>query len=197
MKSKSIRLAAVVFLAAVGHAQLLTDHAAAAAGAAVGTAGGKVLSNVLDKALAPAAQTAEAPRHAPPSKVPVAPTPPTPTVATGSLPDASASGDSSVASRPRGTRSSRPYFSSSADRMAYRGYYERLPPPPSVQDFAKIKDGSSRQEVLTTLGIPSSHVTIPDEGHLIEMMSYQDSTHRIGSVRIDNGQVVEITTSPR
>lgn len=81
--------------------------------------------------------------------------------------------------------------------MAFRGNYQSVPPPPSVEDFAKIKDGSSRQEVLTTLGTPSSHVTIPEEGHLIEQMSYQYQRRYIGSVRLDNGRVVETTAAPR
>jgi len=80
--------------------------------------------------------------------------------------------------------------------MAYRGNYESLPPPPSIEDFAKIKDGSSRQEVLAALGTPSSHVTIPEEGHLIEQMSYQYQRCYIGSVRLDNGRVVEIKSAP-
>jgi hypothetical protein len=192
MKYKSIRLAAVVFIAAAGHAQV-TSHVAAAAGAAIGTAGGKVLSNVLDKALAPAAQTGDT---QPVAKVPVAPTPAIPTVATGSLPDTSPQGDSSDAGSSRRNRSpQRPYNSSSADRMAFRGSYRNLPPPPSVEDFAKIKDGSSRREVLAALGTPSSHVTIPEEGHLIEQMSYQYERRYIGSVRIDNGRVVEIKSA--
>jgi hypothetical protein len=79
--------------------------------------------------------------------------------------------------------------------MAFRGSYQRLPPPPSVEDFAKIKAGSSRQEVLAALGTPSSHVTIPEEGHLIEQMSYQYERRYLGSVRLDNGRVVEIKSA--
>ncbi|MGA2597153.1 MAG: hypothetical protein ABSH09_09210 [Bryobacteraceae bacterium] len=192
MKYKSIRLAAVVFIAAAGHAQV-TSHVAAAAGAAIGTAGGKVLSNVLDKALAPAAQTGDT---QPVAKVPLVPTPATPTVASGSIPDTPPQGDSSSPGSSRRNRSTqRPYYSSTADRMAFRGSYQRLPPPPSVEDFAKIKAGSSRQEVLAALGTPSSHVTIPEEGHLIEQMSYQYERRYLGSVRLDNGRVVEIKSA--
>jgi len=193
MKQKSIRLAAVVLIAAAGHAQV-TSHVAAAAGAAIGTAGGKVLSNVLDKALAPAAQTGDT---QPVAKVPVLPTPAKPTVASGSIPDTPPRSGSSATSSTRRNVSPRPYFSSSADRMSFHGSYQRLPPPPSVEDFAKIKEGSSRQEVLATLGTPSSHVTIPEEGHLIEQMSYQYERRYLGSVRLDNGRVVEIKSAAR
>ena len=193
MKQKSIRLASVVLIAAAGHAQV-TSHVAAAAGAAIGTAGGKVLSNVLDKALAPAAQTGDTQTVA---KVPVAPTPAKPTVATGSFPDVPPLSESAAGGSSRRNVSPRPYFSSSADRIAFHGSYQNLPPPPSVEDFAKIKNGSSRQEVLAALGKPSSHVTIPEEGHLIEQMSYQYERRYLGSVRLDNGRVVEIKSAAR
>ena len=71
------------------------------------------------------------------------------------------------------------------------------PPPPSVEDFAKLKEGSARQDVLAALGMPASHITIPDEGHLLETMTYYDGNRQIGTVRLDNGQVVSVTASPR
>lgn len=71
------------------------------------------------------------------------------------------------------------------------------PPPPSEEDFAKVKEGSARQDVFAALGTPSSRITIPDEGHLIEILSYSDGARRLGSVRMDNGQVVSVSTAQR
>jgi hypothetical protein len=71
------------------------------------------------------------------------------------------------------------------------------PPPPSADDFAKLKEGSPRQDVLAALGSPTSHITIPDEGHLLETMTYYDGNRQIGTVRLDNGQVVSVTALPR
>jgi hypothetical protein len=67
---------------------------------------------------------------------------------------------------------------------------DSLPPPPKPEDFEKVTEGESRDEVLSALGVPSSHVTIPDEGHLIEIMSWSDGQRRVGVVRVDNGKVV-------
>jgi hypothetical protein len=62
--------------------------------------------------------------------------------------------------------------------------------PPSQQDFAKVAEGESRSEVVSALGVPWSHVTIPDDGHLVEIMSWYDGNRRVGTVRLDNGKVV-------
>lgn len=168
------------------YAQALVEHAVAAAGAVAGTAGGKGLSFMLDKTLEQAAKTAEVPAAPPPSgKVVKA-------AATGaieSIPAHSRARASGRASREK------PVFASSADRSVPL----RLSGPvaPSSEDFAKVREGGSRQDVLTALGIPSSHVTIPDEGHLIEIMSYQNRGRSIGSIRLDNGHVVSVTTFDR
>jgi len=63
-------------------------------------------------------------------------------------------------------------------------------PVPTPDDFAKIKEGGTREAVLSSLGTPWSHVTIPDEGHLIEIMSWYNGRQRVGTVRLDNGTVV-------
>jgi hypothetical protein len=70
------------------------------------------------------------------------------------------------------------------------------PPPPSPEDFAKLKEGSPREDVRTALGIPSATVTIPgDDGHLIEILSYYDGSRHIGTVRMDNGVVISVSAA--
>lgn len=201
MKSSLACMAVMFSTAAFG--QAIMEHAAAAAGAAIGVGGGKVLSNALDKTLNQAAKTGEtAPRVEKP-KVAGPPNVVLESPGDGSrLPDPQPAADSPKPARraARAVRhTDRPVFAASADRYAPLRVQELpLPPPPSVSDFAKLKEGDSRREVLTALGVPSSLVTIPDEGHLVEIMTYQDrSSRRLGTVRLDNGQVVSILTSER
>lgn len=195
MKSICLCIAAL-FLVSVAHAQALTEHAAAAAGAVVGTGGGKVLSNVLDGALNKAASTGTdavaAPKPKPVETKPAA-APPSATPQPTST--------ATVSKHARAPRTA-PLFPHSEDRMVQTSaaLVEPAPAPrlrPSPDDFAKLKEGSPRQDVLATLGMPASHITIPDEGHLLETMTYYDGKRQLGAVRLDNGQVISVTTSPR
>jgi hypothetical protein len=196
MKSICLCVAAL-FLGSAAHAQALTSHAAAAAGAAIGTAGGKVLSNVLDGALNKAASTGADPAVKPKpkpieTKTAAAPSPaPTPEPVS----------TTTVSKHARAPRTA-PLFPNSEDRLVETAPTPveappAPPPPPSPEDFAKLKEGSARQDVLAALGTPASHITIPDEGHLLETMTYYDGNRQIGTVRLDNGLVVSVTALPR
>lgn len=199
MKSICLCIAAL-FLASVAHAQALTSHAAAAAGAAIGTAGGKVLSNVLDGALNKAASTGSGPAVKPKLK-PIE----TKTAATASPAPAPEPVSTATVSKHARAAQTAPLFPNSEDRMVETpaspveasAATHAPPPPPSAEDFAKLKEGSARQDVIAALGTPASHITIPDEGHLLETMTYYDGNRQIGTVRLDNGQVVSVTSSPR
>ena len=207
MKATSLCFILAALLPASLCAQAMIEHAAAAAGATAGTIGGKALSNAIDKTLGKAAEVASKPAAAKSEKKVEAQTAPAAAPAvTGSsapIPGISPLGGSGTKHAARSARASaaatpgKPVFATEqpamiapADAMA--------PPPPTAEDFEKIKDGESRSDVFAALGVPSSHVTIPDDGHLVEILSYYDGSRRIGTVRVDNGQVVSVTpASPK
>ena len=209
MKAKFTCLAFAGILCGAAEAQSIMEHAAAAAGATAGTAGGKVMSNVLDSVLGKAAATG-AEVHAPTAKQPVTKVEPAANPATAVSPSAPAHTDAGASVAPaaglgtgrttlrRHTGVKRDFqntaFENSDQRLSARAYAETQPPSPD--DFSKVKEGSPRQDVFAALGTPSSRVTIPDDGHLIEIMSYSEGRRRLGTVRLDNGQVVSISTTP-
>jgi hypothetical protein len=57
--------------------------------------------------------------------------------------------------------------------------------------------GSTAKEVLAVLGPPSSRVVVPDDdGHMRESFQYWVKGNPMGTVRLDNGRVIEIETRP-
>jgi len=210
MKPNFLCLVVATLLSGGAYAQALVEHAVAAAGATAGTTGGKGLSNMIDKALSKAATAAteaaasgaKKPNNkaapdviaTPSPKGEVAPPAPSPSTQ-GEM----AQGTKRArAARPPTPAPSKPAFAA-ADQRLKQGLSAPVfapAPPPAIADFAKVKEGGARQDVFAALGTPSSHITIPDEGHLIEILSYSDGRRRIGSVRLDNGQVVSVSTVP-
>jgi hypothetical protein len=85
---------------------------------------------------------------------------------------------------------------------AARPTVEALPPGPpqknlTGEEFRLIHTGSSVKEVLEALGPPSSRVVVPDDdGHLRESLQYWVKGHPMGTVRLDNGRVVQIEAKP-
>jgi hypothetical protein len=79
---------------------------------------------------------------------------------------------------------------------------QAVPPGPpqknlTGQEFALIQVGATAKQVLEVLGPPSSRVTIPDDdGHLRESLQYWVKGSPMGTVRLDNGRVVQIETRP-
>lgn len=198
MKANSLCLMLAAFLSEGAYGQAVMEHAAAAAGASVGTGGGKVLSNMLDKALSKAADAGTKAATAPQPEDKTASNPaiassPAPNSASNPMPSSKGAIKRSRASRSAAAMPYKPAFAAPGESMAAA----MAPPPPSAEDFAKVKEGGARQEVFAALGTPSSHITIPDEGHLIEIMTYSDGGRRLGSVRLDNGQVVSVSTADR
>jgi hypothetical protein len=65
-------------------------------------------------------------------------------------------------------------------------------------EFRLIHIGSSAKEVLIALGPPSSRVVVPDDdGHLRESLQYWVNGAPMGTIRLDNGRVVQIETRRR
>jgi hypothetical protein len=81
-----------------------------------------------------------------------------------------------------------------------RPMVQGLPPGPpqknlTGEEFALIHVGSTAKEVLEVLGPPSSRVVVPDDdGHLRESLQYWVKGSPMGTVRLDNGRVVQVET---
>jgi hypothetical protein len=77
---------------------------------------------------------------------------------------------------------------------------QAVPPGPpqknlTGEEFRLVHAGSTAKEVLAVLGPPSSRVVVPDDdGHLRESFQYWVKGNPMGTVRLDNGRVVEIET---
>jgi hypothetical protein len=189
------------FLLVTGlQAQSLAEHAAAASGATIGTAAGKPLSNALTKIFgqtdASAKKAASAPvltkSTAKPEAEFAAPVQLAPQGG-GELPSL---GGGSAPARHSGfsaRRSGREYAAITPNAPISAYVPEPVRPEPTAEDFATIQVGASAQDVITKLGQPESKVTIPDDdGHLREICQYWSKGKQIGTVRLDNGQVVSV-----
>lgn len=210
MKANILCFAMAAVLSGGVYAQAIIQHAAAVAGATAGTAGGKALSNAIDKALGKAANvTAEAAgtkkaetKPAPAASAPSGKQPWTPQPELGTV--SSAGSGKGSAKRTRASASSTsnrekpvdasPVFDPEELNMSAPPAVAPVPHVPTEEDFAKVKEGGAREEVFAALGTPSARITIPDEGHLIEILSYSNGSRRLGSVRLDNGQVVSVSS---
>jgi hypothetical protein len=205
MKSYFVCVAAAALCLSPAYTQNILEHAAAAAGATIGTGAGKMLSNGIDKILGKAAETgsnAAKPAPARPATTPIAP--PSPVSNRAPAFSQAPPGQPGTPQHARSRRSAavvdpdKPVFAApEAPVSMYAPAAPQAiePPPPSPEDFAKVKEGASRADVLAALGTPSSRITIPDDGHLIEIFSYSDGRRRVGSVRIDNGAVVTVSAA--
>ena len=71
------------------------------------------------------------------------------------------------------------------------------PKEPSIEQLSSIQVGASAHEVVALLGQPASHVSIPDDdGHLRESFQYWAQGQPLGTIRLDNGQVVKVELRP-
>jgi hypothetical protein len=208
MKSYFVCIAAAALWISPAYGQNIIEHAAAAAGATIGTGAGKALSNGIDKILGKAAETGSTAGKPstvrPPTTTPVAPPPPVSKSVPAVLPGTdSSSGPTGGTTQHARTRRSaapvdpdKPVFAAPEVAAYTPAPMAIAPPPPSPEDFAKVKEGSPREDVHAALGAPSSRITIPgDDGHLLEILSYDDGNRHIGTVRMDNGVVVSISVA--
>ena len=189
-------LVVAICVCGIAQAQVIMDHAAAAAGAAIGMGAGKIFSNGIDRALQGATKTGETATETRAAKPPVKEAVTKPAPAMAPTPDADASDTPAPAAH---AAAARPVYGDTTSRFRLQeagGRFSDFATPPQRQltasDFAAIKTGESLESVLGALGTPGSRVTIPDEGHLIEILTYSNGDERVGSVRIDNGQVAAI-----
>lgn len=189
-------------LVTAGQAQTLAEHAAAASGATIGTAAGKPISNAITKIFGQTDNSAKKAASASLSKTSTK----TETESTPVIPPAApgATVGDSASSGPVG-ESTPSRHGGFARHSAVRHYttpintpapVENIQPPPrkepTAEELASIHVGASEQELVSALGQPESKVTIPDDGHLVEICQYWSNGRQLGTVRLDNGQVVNV-----
>jgi hypothetical protein len=191
-------------LLTTAQAQSLAEHAAAASGATIGTAAGKPLSNAITKIFG---QTDTATKKAATPTVTKTPAKPEPEAAplipaapqsggSGELPSI---GGGSAPSRHGGfvPRRADTELAAINPPEPVPAYQEPPRKEPTAEDFAIIQVGASEEWVIAMLGQPESKVTIPDDGHLVLICQYWSNGKQLGTVRLDNGQVVNIESRAR
>jgi hypothetical protein len=191
----------------VVYSQSLAEHAAAAAGATIGTAAGKPVSNALtnifgqvDQVTATAAggkataTTSKAGVVGDKGDVkPFNPQEGEP------FPKGYEAGAGAPASAPAPLTVSRPVARprpAAVARTAPRYYTPPVVEEPlkdvTPEQLSSIKIGATAKDLQTALGVPESHVTVPADGHLLESCQYWAQGKQVGTVRLDNGQVVKV-----
>jgi outer membrane protein assembly factor BamE (lipoprotein component of BamABCDE complex) len=212
MRSLALVLPVSLILVVSVHSQALTEHAAAAAGAVVGSGAGKSLSNCMTKIFGDTdKETAKAAK--PDAKKQSKPVPPAPDpLAAKSQTSLTAGGDAALDPLPPSSSSSPSQLRSRAARkptpqdataaalsrpMAVTPIAQPIVKVPTVEEIASIKVGTTADDLVAALGQPSSRVSIPDDdGHLRETCQYWVNGRQIGTIRLDNGQVVTVETRP-
>jgi len=206
----SLTILGTLALAGTIQAQSLAEHAAAASGATIGTAAGKPLSNAMGKIFGDvdkSTTTASGKKAAPAKTTETKPVPdsekvtPVGTPNSGPAPSAGSSGGGSgaVASHPsaHAPRARQAAAEAQLAPIAPPVAEPVAAPPPakelSAADFSGLAVGSSEKDMLAALGTPESRVSIPDDdGHLRETCQFWAQGRPLGTVRLDNGQVVQV-----
>jgi len=216
MRSLALVLPASLILVVGVHGQALTEHAAAAAGAVVGSGAGKSLSNSMtkifgdtDKQTAKSANpdTKKQSKPVPSAPDPLAAKPRPPLTAGGDealYPLPPSGSNSPSQSRSRAARKTAPQDATAAalsSPLAATPIAMPIAQPvvkvPTVAEIASIKIGTTAEALAAVLGQPSSRVSVPDDdGHLRESCQYWANGRQLGTIRLDNGQVVAVETRP-
>ena len=200
-----IALLGSFLLVSGAEAQSLAEHAAAASGATIGTAAGKPLSTAITKifgqtdtstkkAASASVNTKTAAKAEGGAAPLIAPAPQS--GGGGATPSlgGSSSGGGSTPSRHGGfaQRSTAQYTAINPPEPVV-AYQEPPRKEPTAEELAAIQVGASEHELVSALGPAESTVTIPDEGHLVQICQYWSRGKQLGTVRLDNGQVVSVT----
>jgi outer membrane biosynthesis protein TonB len=177
---------AVVFsltLAVPGFSQLVAEHAAAVAGGGLGVMAGKPVSDAITKVM-DSVEKAPTQKPKPVPKTKPAEAQPAPALASAPQPDP-----------PKPAPALRPVRKPApAERPAEVPVVAVARPIEAITepDLSQASAGMLREQLFAAVGKPSSRVTIPDEGHLLEICRYTYGERWLGTVRLDNGTVVGI-----
>lgn len=200
-----------LLLAGGAYAQSLSEHAAAAAGATIGTAAGKPISNALsgimgqlDDATATAAKTGNKAKVMIPPGQQAAQNKDAQTNRAGGpsgfSPGFGIDGGAAESGEyvpPRSQSASRrrtaPLKAVPTPTPAVAAVAAEPVKEPTLEEVANVKLGTSEKDLFASLGKPESQVSVPDDdGHLRESCQYWAKGKQLGTVRLDNGQVVRV-----
>ena len=75
--------------------------------------------------------------------------------------------------------------------------YAKMPPAPQLPEvapalFRLVKLGLKREELLASVGTPSSKIIIPDGARMVEIYRYRANGETLGAVRLVDGKVSEV-----
>jgi|SRR5579872_2748445 len=193
------------------YAQSLSEHAAAAAGATIGTAAGKPISgalsgifNQVDDATATAAKTGnKAKAVIPPPQRTAEDKEAQTNRGSGpggfspgfGLDSGAAETNEDVALRPKSVspRRTAPLRAVPTPAVAVAAVVVEPVKEPSLEEVASVKLGTTEKELFAALGKPESQVIVPaDDGHMRESCQYWAKGKQLGTIRLDNGQVVRV-----
>ena len=173
--------------------QALVEHSAAAAGATIGTTAGKSLSNSMDKIFGnleentvhAAGVTKEDKKKQERGMQ----------NAQAGAEDSSTSDTDSKATTSR-SRKGHARVAARVQPAAAPLFSIPAPEPPvkepALEDLLSVKTGAKEESLTASLGQPTSKVTIPDDGHLVEILRYTAGGQLLGVIRVDNGEVVNV-----
>lgn len=202
-------LGTLLLLAGGAYAQSLSEHAAAAAGATIGTAAGKPMSNALagifgqvDDATATAAKTGNKAKAVVPPQQRTAGDKDAQTNRAGGpggfspgfgLDAGTAEPSEDVAPKSVSRRRTAPLRAVPTPAVAVAAVVVEPVKEPSLEEVASVKLGTTEKELFAALGKPESQVIVPaDDGHMRESCQYWAKGKQLGTIRLDNGQVVRV-----
>jgi hypothetical protein len=177
---------------------LVSYGAAAATGSTAGTAAGAKLNKALDDVLGKTGKAAEraAKQGAPEAKSPAKPkTKPAELIHVSVAPVDS----TRPAGAPSTTATPRPYVVAGEVSPLTEIPAAVVAPPPIVataETLATIQSGAKRDD-LGKLGEPAYKMSVPEDGHLVEVYRYRAEGKDLGTVRLTDGVVTSVQAFPR
>jgi hypothetical protein len=177
--------------------QAMVEHAAAAAVGAAGGVGGKPVSEGLDKIFGKTAELMKSVEKEKPktAAVPVKTHTAAQQAVPSDMPAPSGGGGAGTAQKAAGRqRHVEPAAPVAEEAVAA---ISPLPPPkprivPTREELAKVTAGTSSQDLVARLGVPSSKISMQEDGHLLEIFRYSVPGSDLGSVRVVDGAVTEV-----
>jgi hypothetical protein len=180
-------------------AQAILEHAAGAVTGSAGAVGGKKISDAIDTIFK---KTNTEMKKAGDPKAPATPQKSrtlTQQKSSGVDPIGPASRAGAV--RPAGPKQQQPELPAEAREGESAPVPAVVPPaaPPPVvataEEFAKLTPGTTGQDLAARLGAPAYKISIPEDGHLLEIYHYSANGVDLGSVRVVDGAVAEVRRS--
>ena len=90
-----------------------------------------------------------------------------------------------------------------ADKIAKKelSAYGKMVPAPLLPEvvpevFRRVRLGLKREELLASVGTPSSKIIIPEGAQMIEIYRYRANGGTLGAVRLTDGKVSEVIQQP-